>query len=310
MLDQIEQTVSNKALSPDEKTELKLDIGKIPEILLDNTDRNRTSPFAFTGNRFEFRAVGSSANTANPMLTLSTAVAHQLKEFKKEVDMLRTKGLKKDDAIFQVLKDYIVKSKSIRFEGDGYSKNWLEEARERGLTNVTDVPTSFSSFASDKSKKLFEGCHVLSSKEIDARLEIRMERFTKKIQIESRVLGDLAINHIIPNAIAYQTKLITNVQGLKELYSGNDFKKLAETQLETIKITSKNVTAINQKVHSMTEARKTANNLKEIKKQAAQYSKIIRHFIEDIRIHIDDLELIVDDELWTMPKYRELLFTR
>jgi glutamine synthetase len=308
ILDEIETRVSNKKMTPDEKTELKLDIGKIPEILLDNTDRNRTSPFAFTGNRFEFRAVGSTQNCAAPMIVLNTAVAAQLKQFKKDVDKLIDKGIKKDEAIFQILKQYIVESKKIRFEGNGYSQEWVEEALKRGLTNIDNMPDAIKAFLSDSSVELFENQKVLTKRELKARLEIRQELFVKKIQIESRVLGDLAINHIIPTAIKYQNALIQNVKGMQELIGTEEYKKLGNTQIDTILTISKHVKEIKTQVYEMIEERKKANKLENIAGKADNYNKKVKPYLESIRYHIDKLELIVDDELWPLPKYREMLF--
>ncbi|MBT5529076.1 MAG: glutamine synthetase type III, partial [Cytophagia bacterium] len=310
MLDEIVNRVSNKKMSPDEKTGLKLDVGKIPEILLDNTDRNRTSPFAFTGNRFEFRAVGGSANTANPMITLNTVMANQLNEFMTDVNKAREKGVKKDEAIFQVLRNYIIKSKRIRFEGDGYSDNWVKEAEKRGLSNITDVPDSFSAIITKEAKALFTKTNVLSEVEINARFDIRLERFTKKIQIESRVLGDLAINHIIPTCINYQTKLIENVKGIKQVCTVDEFNSVSALQMETIKEISHRISQAKMLVDQMKEERKKANNMEKILDKANYYSKVVIPYLGKIRSHIDRLELIVDDRMWPMPKYRELLFNR
>ncbi len=308
MLDQLEEQVTNRKMTPDEKTALKLDIGKIPEILLDNTDRNRTSPFAFTGNRFEFRAVGGSTNPAMPMTALNAAVAAQLIEFKKEVDQLVESGVKKDEAIFQVLREYIIASKAIRFEGDNYSESWVKEAEKRGLTNVTDVPEALSAYLSDKSKKLFFDLGIFTESEIEGRVEVLFEEYMKKIQIEARVLGDLSLNHIVPTAVKYQNRLMENVLGLKEIY-GEEFKSLAGNRIELIKEISDHVTAIKVGVNDMVEARKVANKLEDEKEKARQYSKVIAPFLDKIRYHIDKLELIVDDEIWPLPKYRELLFS-
>jgi len=309
MLDLIEQNVSEKKMSPEEKTSLKLNIGRIPEILLDNTDRNRTSPFAFTGNRFEFRAVGSSANCASAMIALNTAVAQQLIEFKGEVDILIEKGVKKDEAIFQVLKKYIGLCKPIRFDGNGYSQEWVEEAAKRGLTNITSVPTALEAYHSKSTTELFTKLGILNERELEGRAEVEYEKFTKKLQIEARVLGDLAINHIVPTAVKYQTQLITNVQGLKELF-GDEFKTLAGNQLELIREISEHVNSIKTKVEAMIEARKTVNVIEDGKEKAYAYDKSVRPYLEDVRYHIDKLELIIDDELWPLPKYRELLFNR
>ncbi|MFO7829163.1 MAG: glutamine synthetase III [Bacteroidales bacterium] len=310
MLNQLEKRVTNKKMTPDEKTELKLDIGKIPEILLDNTDRNRTSPFAFTGNRFEFRAVGSSANVASPMITLNTVVANQLTQFKKDVDAIIDKGIKKDEAIFQVLKKYIIASKKVRFEGNGYSNNWIKEAEKRGLANISDVPEALKAFISNKTKEVFGNAHVLTDRELEARYEIRLEIYVKKLQIEARVLGDLIRNHIIPTVIKYQNFLIENVKGIKELYPQNIFEHMAKSQLNTISEISERNGMVKELVDEMIDARKKANKIENVRNKAAEYSKNVAPYFEKIRYHVDKLELIVDDELWPFPKYRELLFTR
>ncbi len=310
MLDQIEKRVSNRKMSSDEKAELKIDIGKIPEILLDNTDRNRTSPFAFTGNRFEFRAVGSSANCASPMINLNAAVANQLSEFKKEVDSLIKKKVKKDEAILKVLRKCIISSKNVIFEGNGYSEEWLEEAKKRGLSNISNVPEALKEYISEKSKKLFKDTNILTERELEARFGIRIETFTKNVQIETRVLGDLAINHIIPTAIQYQNTLIKNVCGIKNLFGEEEMKTISETQLLSIKKISRHISSIRKLVVEMVSARKEANKIEDVYEKAHSYSIKIIPFLEEIRYHIDKLELIVDDEIWTLPKYRELLFTR
>jgi len=308
MLDDLEVSVPDGKMSPEEKTALKLNVGKIPEILLDNTDRNRTSPFAFTGNRFEFRAVGSSENCASPMIILNGIVANQLKEFKKEVDGLIEKGTKKDEAIFQVLRQYIVESKKIRFEGNGYSKEWEEEAAKRGLTNIKEAIPAFGAFLEEKTVKLFEKNNIFSKREIEARYEVRIENYTKKIQIEARVLGDLAINHIVPTCVKYQTELVKNVQGLKELFDEKDFGKIAGERLELIKTISEHVSLIKKQVNEMIEARKVANKIEDPTKMATAYEQNVKPYLDKIRYSIDKLELIVDDEIWPLPKYRELLF--
>jgi glutamine synthetase len=309
MLLELERKVSDKKMSPDEKTELKLNVGKIPEIMLDNTDRNRTSPFAFTGNRFEFRAVGSSANCGAPMIVLNTAVADQLARFKEETDALINKGIKKDEAIFQVLRRYIIESKAIRYEGNGYSEEWKREAESRGLSSETDCVPALRAYISEKSTRLLVDNGVLSKRELHARFEIKNEIYLKKLQIESRVLGDMALNHIIPTAIAYQNRLLQNVSGLKAVMK--DYEKLAEVQVETIQAISYHIREIQTKVNSMTEARKQANNaFPDLVERAAVYAKEVRPFLESIRYHIDKLELLVDDEIWPLPKYRELLFSR
>ncbi|MBU2525920.1 MAG: glutamine synthetase III [Bacteroidetes bacterium] len=310
VLDDLEN-VSDGKLSPEEKTELKLNVvGKIPEILLDNTDRNRTSPFAFTGNKFEFRAVGSSANCANPMTVLSAIVAKQLTVFKAEVDDLVTrKDMKKDDAIFNILREYIKQSKRIIFEGDGYSDAWEKEAAKRGLSNNKTTPKALKANISKKSISLFEELGILNPIEIHARYEIELEAYTKKIQIEGRVIGDIARNHVIPTAINYQNKLISNVQGLKDIFA-KDFEKYAQEQINLIKEISEHIEAINSNVTNMTEARKAANNIEDTEAKAYAYCDEVRPYFEVIRYHCDKLEILIDDELWTLVKYRELLFTR
>jgi glutamine synthetase len=308
-LDEIESRVTDKKMTPDEKTALKLDIGKIPEILLDNTDRNRTSPFAFTGNRFEFRAVGSSQNCASPLLILNTAVAEQLQIFKADTDLLIEKGIKKDEAILQILRKYIKESKAVRFEGNGYSEEWRREAEKRGLSNVNSVPEALSVLLKEETIALFERNKVLNRRELESRFEVGIEEFTKKIQIESRVLGDLAINHIVPTVIKYQNTLIESVRGLKEIFGEKDYKSVAGKRLETIHLISDHLTAIQDQTEAMVEARRHANKLDEHKK-VHEYDKFVLPYLESIREHIDRLELIVDDEIWPLPKYRELLFSR
>jgi glutamine synthetase len=310
VLDDLEN-VSKGKLSPEEKTELKLNVvGKIPEILLDNTDRNRTSPFAFTGNKFEFRAVGSSANCANPMIVLNTIVAHQLKSFKTEVDKLvKAKKLKKDDAVFNVLREYIKQSRGILFEGDGYSDSWAKEAKRRGLSNTPKTPNALKARVSDKAIALFEEMGVMNKVETQARYEVQVEEYIMRIQIESRVLGDIARNHIIPTAVRYQNTLIENVSGLKTIY-GNQYTKHASEQLELIEKISAHIANLNRGVTDMINARKKANAIAKAEERAQLYCNEVLPFFEQIRYHSDRLELMVDDELWSMVKYRELLFLR
>lgn len=310
MLDQIEEKVTDQKMTPDEKTEIKLDIGRIPEILLDNTDRNRTSPFAFTGNRFEFRAVGSSANCSEAMTALNTALAAQLLEFKKDVDAIINKGVKKDEAIFQVLRKLIKESKPIRFDGNGYSDEWKAEAKKRGLDSEANPVKIYDAYMSKETINLFKKTGVLSERELHARTEIKWENFFKKIQIEARVLGDLALNHIVPVAIDYQTLLIQNVTGLKELFSEAEYKELAGARLELIKEVGGHISTIKAKVKAMVDARKVANKIEDVREKALTYSTTVFPYFDDIRYHIDKLELIVDNEMWTLPKYRELLFIR
>ena len=303
--------VSDGKLSPEEKTDLKLNVvGKIPDVLLDNTDRNRTSPFAFTGNKFEFRAVGSSANCANAMTTLNTIVAKQLKDFKKEVDaLIDTKDMKKDDAIFNVLREYIKQSKKILFEGDGYSDAWEKEAKKRGLSNFKTTPLALKTKVSKAALDLYSEMNVMNHIEVEARYEIELEEYTKKIQIEGRVLGDIARNHVIPTAIKYQNTLIENVKGLKEIF-GKDFEKIGKEQIVLIREISEHIEGINTKVEKMIDARKKANQLDDAQKMAEMYCDKVKPYFEDIRGHCDKLELLVDNESWTLTKYRELLFTK
>ncbi|HPR86201.1 MAG TPA: glutamine synthetase III [Prolixibacteraceae bacterium] len=310
MLDLMEEAVVDRKMTPDEKTALKLNIGRIPEIILDNTDRNRTSPFAFTGNRFEFRAVGSSANCASAMTALNTAVADQLIKFKIEVDALIESGVKKDEAIFQVLKKLIIESKAIRFDGNGYSDEWKVEAAKRGLTNITSVPTALEALEVPRVVEMYEKSGVFTHREIESRIEVELEKFTKKIQIEARVLGDLAMNHIIPTAISYQTSLLENIKNVKEVFGAEYLETVAEGRLELIKEIGGHITAIKAKVNDMVEARKVANVIESAKEKAVAYEAQVRPYLDDIRYHIDKLELIVDNELWPLPKYRELLFIR
>ena len=310
MLEMIENNVSSRKMTPAQKTEFKFNIGKIPRILMDNTDRNRTSPFAFTGNRFEFRAVGASANVAGPLIALNAAVANQLVQFKKDVSDLMRKKIKKDEAIFQVLRKYIIHSKPVRFEGNNYSGEWLKEAERRGLKNVTSVPESLSYYLSKESEKLFSDTGVLDKRELEARTEVKLETFTKKVQIEARVLGDIAINHIIPTAIRYQSELLENIKNLKDVLSVEEFKKMAASRIEMVKEISNHIASIDKKVYDMVEKRKKANKIEDIEKKAQMYSANIFPYLDDIRYHIDKLELIVDNEIWPLPKYRELLFTK
>ncbi|MBP7166905.1 MAG: glutamine synthetase III [Bacteroidia bacterium] len=307
VMDEIEKAVKDKKMTPEEKTALKLNIGKIPEILLDNTDRNRTSPFAFTGNKFEFRAVGSSANSALPMTILNTIVADQLKKFHAEVESIAKKGTKTDEAILKVLRKYIVESKAIRFEGNGYGDEWKKEAKKRGLSNVTTTPPALDAFVTKKSMDLFERNNIFSHRENEARHEIMLETYIKKIQIESRVMGSLAINHILPAAIKYQTLLVENVEGLKDIGLPKD---TYAAQLELIKEISSHITIIKKNVDDMIEARKKANGITNVRTKAIAYCDKVKAHFDTLRYHVDKLELIVDDESWPLPKYREMVTIR
>ncbi len=310
VLNELEKVTKGK-LSPEEKTDLKLNVvGKIPEILRDNTDRNRTSPFAFTGNRFEFRAVGSSANSAMPMMVLNTVVAKQLKDFRKRVDaLIAANKMKKDDAIFNVLREYIKQSKNIRFEGDGYSKAWEEEAAKRGLSNNKTTPLALRAQISKKAIALFEEMQIMTPVEIHARHEIELEEYVLRLQIESRLIGDIARNHVLPTAIRYQNTLIENVKGIKEIF-GAKHKAIAKEQLQMIEVISGHISTLVSLIENMIEARKKANKLEDIEAKALAYCRDIKPFFDKIRYHSDKLELTVDDELWSLSKYREILFIR
>jgi len=303
--------VTKGKLSPEEKTDLKLNVvGKIPEILLDNTDRNRTSPFAFTGNKFEFRAVGSTANCANPMTVLNSIVARQLIDFKSEVDsLISKKDLKKDEAIFNVLREYIKTSRNILFEGNGYGGDWEKEAVKRGLSNNKNTPDALKVKIDPKTIALYESLNVMNKVEIEARYDIEIEEYVHIIQIEGRSLGDIARNHVIPTAVKYQNILIDNVKGLKDIY-GKDFKQYASEQLLLIAEISKRIEVINSGVTKMTNERKKANSVDDTTKKAKIYCSKVKPLFDDIRYHCDKLELLIDDELWPLAKYRELLFTK
>lgn len=307
VLSDIETRVSTKFDEQDEAI-LKLDLHRsIPELLLDNTDRNRTSPFAFTGNKFEFRAVGSSANCAISMTVLNTIMADTLKKFKTDVDALIEKGDKKEIAIMQVIQRYIVESKNVLFEGDGYSEEWHKEAERRGLPNLKTTPVALDAFVTDKAKKLFENNGVYTHVELEARHEIELEKYIKKVQIEARVMGDLAINHIIPAAISYQNELLTNINGLK---SAGLAESAYKSQLNILKEVSEHIQVIHDQVNAMVEARKVANNIEHSREKAIAYESIKSTYFDEIRYHVDKLEHLVDDEKWTLPKYREMLFLR
>ncbi len=310
ILDGIASKVKDKKMTPQEKTEIKLGLGKIPGIFLDNTDRNRTSPFAFTGNRFEFRAVGSSANCSSAMIVLNAAVARQLKSFAEEVNAISDKGGKKDEAIFHVLKKCIIESKRIRFEGDGYSAEWHREAGRRGLSAEESVPKTLKTYASASARETLVGTGVLTERELESRVEVELEKFTKKLQIESRVLGDLAVNHIVPTAVNYMTSLVDNVRGLREIFEDNEYMRLAGARKELIVIISDHISMIKKLVSEMIEERRKANTIEDLYKKSIAYESNVKPYLNEIRVHIDKLELVVDNELWPLPKYRELLFTR
>lgn len=308
-LDALEKLEEGK-LTPEQKTDIKLNVvGKIPDVLLDNTDRNRTSPFAFTGNKFEFRAVGSQANCAQPMTVLNTIMANQLRSFKKEVDALIDKGMKKDEAILNILRDYIKASKVIRFEGDGYGDAWVEEAAKRGLSNVKTTPQALDFYVTDSAMKAFQEAKVMNEIEVNARHEIMVEEYAMRIQIESRVLGDMAGNHIVPTAVSYQNKLIQNVKGLKAVLDDKVYQKVAKDQLQMIEQISEYISTIISKKEEMIETRKRCNKIEDMREKAIAYCEEVKPFFDEIRYACDKLEMLVDDELWPLPKYRELLFT-
>ncbi len=310
VLDELEKLESGK-MSPEKKTELKLNVvGKIPEILLDNTDRNRTSPFAFTGNKFELRAVGSTANCAVPMTVLNTIVADQLVQFKKEVDALIKNGMKKDDAIFNILKEYIKSSKAIRFEGDGYSDAWKVEAEKRGLKNTPDTPRALDFYVTQDAKDLFAKHGILNEVELEARYEILQEEYYKKIQIESRTLSDLVQNQIVPTAIQYQSILSQNVMRLKEVLPVETFTRVSREQMDMIIEISERISAILTQSGEMIEERKKANNIALARERALAYCDHVKPYFEQIRYEVDKLELLIDNEMWPLPKYREMLYIR
>lgn len=310
LLDSIEEKLENGKVTAELQADLSLNISKIPEILRDNTDRNRTSPFAFTGNKFEFRAVGSSDTCSRAMIVLNTAMADQLRQFKKEVDSLIAKKKKKDEAILTVLRKYIIESKRIRFEGNSYSEEWVKEAGKRGLSNIRSTPQALAGYISKTTVELFERNGILSKRELEARYEIMMENYAKKMQIESRVIGDLSKNHIIPIAIKYQNRLIENAMGLKEVVDTKSYVKLSKSQIEAIKEISEHIDQVRVNVSAMLEERKKANRLESEAEKAIAYNEKVFPYFEVIRYHVDHLELMVEDELWPLPKYRELLFLK
>ena len=310
ILDKFENSSIEDAIEVDDKKGLHLGFGQIPELLLDNTDRNRTSPFAFTGNRFEFRAVGSEANCASAMIALNSAVADQLKKFKKDVDALIEKGEPKVSAILEIIRGYIKECKAIHFDGNGYSDEWKAEAARRGLDCETSVPVIFDNYLKPETIAMFEAIGVMTRKELEARNEVKWETYTKKIQIEARVLGDLAMNHIIPVATQYQTDLINNVYKMQSLFPAEKAAKLSAKNLELIEEIADRTAFIKEHVDAMIEARKVANKIESEREKAIAYHDTIVPALEEIRYHIDKLELIVDNQMWTLPKYRELLFVR
>ena len=296
-------------MTPEKKTALKMEIGKIPEILLDNTDRNRTSPFAFTGNKFEFRAVGSTANCAVPMTALNMMVAEQLNEFKANVDARIDSGLSKDEALLQELRKLIIESKAIRFEGNGYGEEWTKEAKKRGLSNLKDSFQAIEVYQRPEVIEMFDRNKVLTPRELESRYEIELEKLIMKLQIEGRVLGDLVKNHVIPTAYNYQNKLIENVSGLIAIF-GKESDKISKSQKELIKKIANHVDTLDELVEKMTDGRRKANKLTNSEKKAKAYVENVKVYFDDIKYHTDKLEMMIDDEIWPLPKLREMLFTR
>ena len=310
VLDAFEESESDEILLLKGKKGMKLDIPQIPELFIDNTDRNRTSPFAFTGNRFEFRAVGSEANCASAMIALNTAVAHQLREFKRDVDALIDQGEQKMQAIVKVLRRYIKECKPIRFDGNGYSDEWRKEAERRGLDCEASCPLIFDNYLLPATIEMFEAEGVMTRGELEARNEVKWEMYTKKIQIEARVLGDLAMNHILPVVTEYQTRLCDNVYKMRQVFVGERGEKMTAENQRLIEEIAYHSMYITEQLNALVEARKEANRIVSEREKAIVYHDHIATKIEDIRYHIDKLELIVDNEMWTLPKYRELLFMR
>ena len=310
VLDHMEESAADELVSLGGKHGMKLDIPQIPELLIDNTDRNRTSPFAFTGNRFEFRAVGSEANCASAMIALNTAMAEQLTDFHQEVERLIGEGEPKVSAIIRVLRRYIKECKPIRFDGNGYSEEWKAEAARRGLDCETSCPVIFDQYLTSESVRMFESTGVMTRKELEARNEVKWETYTKKIQIEARVLGDLAMNHVVPVAIEYQTRLIDNVYKMKQLFAEDESARLSSENVAIIREIAAHTAYIKEHVDALIEARKVANRIETEREKAVAYHDTVAPMLEEIRYHIDKLELIVDNQMWTLPKYRELLFIR
>lgn len=310
VLDDLEKNIKAGKMSPEDKTELKLEIGKIPQVLLDNTDRNRTSPFAFTGNKFEFRAVGSSANCANAMIVLNSIMADQLLKFRKSVDARIDKGEKKDEAILKELQKLIKESKNIRFDGNGYSQEWVQMASSRGLNNLKDTPAALKIWHEKKYQDVLVNLNVLTHEEIEARWEVEIENYILKRQIEARVCGDIAQNHVIPTAIAYQNRLIANVQGLRDVLGEKEGNAAAATQLKLIREISGHIGAMKSAIDNLLEKRRITDAMSDVQKKAESYAHVLKPLMDEIREHSDALEMLVDDEIWPMPKLREMLFTR
>ena len=310
LLTHIEESEANELFNLKGKQGMQIDIPQIPDLIVDNTDRNRTSPFAFTGNRFEFRAPGSSVNCASAMIALNAAMAEALTSFKERVDAKIANGTEKIHAILEVLKDDVKICKPIRFDGNGYSEEWVKEAAKRGLDVEKSCPVIFEHYLDDSSIKMFESTKVMNKKELEARNEVKWEMYVKTVQIEARVLGDLAMNHIIPVATHYQSQLIKNVQGMKDVFTKERAERLSSRNMKLIEEIAERTEKIEQLVEDLTEARRVANRIEDIHQRAIAYHDTVCPHMEAIRKQIDKLELIVEDGLWTLPKYRELLFIR
>lgn len=310
VLDKLEKSIKAGKMTPEDKTELKLDIGKIPQILLDNTDRNRTSPFAFTGNKFEFRAVGSSANCSSAMIVLNTIMAKQLQLFKASVDARIKKGDSKDEAILKELQKLIKESKKIRFEGNGYGDEWVKEAEKRGLSNLKDTPRALQVWGDKGVASLFDEMGVLTPRELEARQEIEFENYVMKIQIEARVINEMVRNFIIPAAVEYQNRLISNVKGLQDVLGAKEGKSAGASQIDVIKSIAEHMNKMKESNDVMLAARKKANQIDDIEKRAVSYCDTVKIHFDKIRYHVDKLELLIDDEEWRLPKFREMLFTK
>ncbi|MDE6257404.1 MAG: glutamine synthetase type III, partial [Muribaculaceae bacterium] len=310
LLDKIEKNEIDENIVLEGKEGLDLDVAQIPELMIDNTDRNRTSPFAFTGNRFEYRAVGSSANCASALIALNAAMASELNDFADAVDARVEKGEKLEKAILKEVKKLIKAHRAIQFDGNGYSDEWKEEAARRGLDTETSAPLMYDIYMHPENVEMFEKTGVLSRKELAARNEVKWEMYTKKIQIESRVLGDLAVNHVIPAAVRYQSLLLDNVYKIKELFSAEKSERIASQNLASIESISDHISAVKSGVDAMVDARRSANKITSEREKAIAYHDTVAPKMEEIRYHIDKLELMVDNEIWTLPKYREMLFIR
>lgn len=310
VIDKLIHASVEEAIIISAKKGMKLGVANIPEILIDNTDRNRTSPFAFTGNRFEFRAVGSTANNAAPLLVLNAALAQQLTDFKTEVDALMDQDMKKEEALFRVIKKYLITSQPIHFEGNGYGEEWIKEAEKRHLDCETSVPLIFDRYLSKSTIELFSKTQVLSEKELISRCQVKWETYTKKVQIEARVLGDLVLNHIVPVATRYQSTLLDNVTKLLQAFPKEQAQKITKEDRTLIVEISDHISEILSGVNQMVEARKSANLIKDEREKAIAYNKTVLPWLDTIRTHVDKLELSIDNELWTLPKYRELLFIK